>query len=226
MRPLKLVVAAGLAAAALAASLATAATAAASGGNDRPLRPLLRDAAGHVDWGNLTRSERERVLRRWARAPALLDLILLRLAPRLEMRRTTGAEIAQGNFTEQFLGGAGTPRDWRVNLSQAVLERGGKLNAHLTLHELGHVVDGVLGSDDWRERLFFAFSRSAAWQPCWPMPPGSSSRCVRSNEILADQFAFWATGRREVRSSYGDPPLLHRAVLGARLAQLLEGASG
>jgi hypothetical protein len=32
-------------------------------------------------------------------------------------------------------------------------------------------------------------------------------------------------GRREVRSSYGDPPLLHRAALGRRFAQLLEGAS-
>jgi len=28
-----------------------------------------------------------------------------------------------------------------------------------------------------------------------------------------------------VRSSYGDPPLLHRAALGRRFAQLLEGAS-
>jgi hypothetical protein len=53
------------------------------------------------------------------------------------------------------------------------------------------------------------------------MPPGSSSRCVRSNEIVADQFAFWATGRRGVRSSYGVPPLLHRAELGAWFARLL-----
>jgi hypothetical protein len=128
-------------------------------------------------------------------------------------------QIAQGNFTDMSIGGDGP--DWQVNLSPDVLGRGSKLNAHLTLHELGHVVDGVLGTDPWRERLFAALSRSPRWHACWPMPLGSSSRCVRSNEIIADQFAFWATGRRGVRSSYGVPPLLRRAEVGAWFARLL-----
>jgi len=34
-----------------------------------------------------------------------------------------------------------------------------------------------------------------------------------------------ATKRREVRSSYGDPPLLHRAALGERFGRLLDGAA-
>ena len=44
---------------------------------------------------------------------------------------------------------------------------------------------------------------------------------MRSNEIIAEQFAFWATGLRLVRTSYGVPPLLPRAELGAWFARLL-----
>jgi hypothetical protein len=184
-----------------------------------PLRAALRTAQGQVDWTNLTRRERLRVLSRWARAPAMLDALLDRVAPQLAVHRSLATEIAQGNFTDMSIGGSGPA--WRVNLSPEVLDSGSKLSAHLTLHELGHVVDGVLGTDAWREALFAAFARSPRWQACWPMPLGSSSRCVRSNEIIADEFAFWATGRRGVRSSYGVPPLLRRAELGAWFARLL-----
>jgi len=53
-------------------------------------------------------------------------------------------------------------------------------------------------------------------------PAAAADRPLRP--LLRDA-AFWPTGRREVRSSYGDPPLLHRTALGRRFAQLLEGAS-
>jgi hypothetical protein len=197
------------------------AQAAAAAPADRPLRPALRTAQAQVDWTNLTTDERRRVLRRWNRAPALLDRLLDRIAPQLAIGRSTGAEIAQGNFTDAVLGDAVGAAHWQIQLSPVVLNQGGKLDAHLTLHELGHVVDGVLAGDTWREDLFAALARSPLWLPCWPMPQGTSSRCVRSNEIIADQFAFWATGRREVRSAYGDPPLLRRAALGAWFARLL-----
>jgi hypothetical protein len=187
---------------------------------DRPLRMALREAAARVDWGNLAPHERVVVLRRWNRAQQPFDAILARIAPELRMQRTLGTEIAGGNFMDHTLGEDGRP--WRVNLAAAVLTRGAKLHAHLTLHELGHVVDGVLADDAWREAFVAGLTRSPLWQPCIPMPPGSSSRCVRSNEIITDQFAFWATARREVRSSYWVPPLLHRAELGAWFARLLE----
>jgi hypothetical protein len=205
---------------ALLAILALGVAANASWAADRPLRTALRTAQAQVDWTNLSRGERVRVLRRWGHAPSLLDPLLDRVAPQLAIHRSLGSDIAQGNFTEQAIGAEGEP-GWQVNLSPLVLEGGSPLHAHLTLHELGHVVDGVLGSDGWREDLFAAFARSPAWQACWPLPLGSSSRCVRSNEIIADQFAFWAMGRRTVRSSYNVPPLLPRAALGAWFARLL-----
>ena len=204
---------------ALLAALAVLAPAPASRAADPPLRAALRTAQAQVDWTNLTPRERLHVLHRWARAPAMLDALLDRVAPQLAVHRSLATQIAQGNFTEMSVGGSGP--EWRINLSPDVLERGSKLDAHLTLHELGHVIDGVLGNHGWREQLFAALARSPRWQACWPMPLGSSSRCVRSNEILADQFAFWATGRRDVRSSYGVPPLLPRAGLGAAFARLL-----
>jgi hypothetical protein len=110
---------------------------------------------------------------------------------------------------------------WQVSLSPPVVDDASPLAWHITLHELGHVVDGVLGDDQWRNDFFVALARSPRWLPCWPMPLGSSSRCVRSNEILADQFAFWATAQRDVRSSYNVPPLLPRRELGAWFARLL-----
>ncbi|HYZ27454.1 MAG TPA: hypothetical protein VE570_00245 [Thermoleophilaceae bacterium] len=193
-------------------------------GADRPLRHGMRVAASQIDWTNLTNAERRRVVRRWNRAPALLDVLLDRVAPGLAVHRTRGTELAQGNSTDLNIGGLDRP--WQINLSPLVLHGGDKLSAHITSHELGHVIDGALADDAWRAAFFAALSRSPLWQPCWPMPPGSSSRCVRGNEIFADQFAFWATARRDVRSSYGVPPLMHRAELGVWLARLPSGPLG
>ena len=187
---------------------------------DRPLRTALRGAAAPVDWGNLTAHERVIVLRRWNRAPEAFDALLARVAPVMSMRRTVGSELAAGNFTAHIIGG--DERAWRVHLSAAVLTPGSKLGAHITLHELGHVVDGVLAGDAWREAFVAALARSPLWRSCIPLPPGSSGRCVSASEIIADQFAFWATARREVRSSYWVPPLLRRAELGGWFERLLD----
>jgi hypothetical protein len=109
---------------------------------DPPLRAALRTAQAQVDWTNLAPRERLHVLARWARAPAMLDALLDRVAPQLAVHRSRATQIAQGNFTDYSIGGDGP--EWQVNLSPDVLGRGSKLNAHLTMHELGHVVDGVL----------------------------------------------------------------------------------
>src|SRR5262245_41628424 len=191
---------------------------------DRPLSATLRSADAKIDWTNLRRDERLRVLRRWSRAPRPFDDLVARVADRLAIRRSSSAELAQGNHTDQEIGGAGAA--WEVNLSPAVLDNAGKLDAHITLHELGHVIDGVLIDDAARARIFTVLARSPAWQPCWAMPLGSSSRCVRAPEMFADQFAFWATGRRDVRSSYNVPPLLHRAQFGRLMQGVVAGHLG
>jgi hypothetical protein len=194
----------------------------AAGAAERPLRPALRVAAAQVDWTNLTVDERRRVLRRWNHAPRLFDALVERVAARTSIGRSEGDAIAQGNFTESLLDeGDESASTWQISLSPTVLDTGSRLNAHLTLHELGHVIDGVLADEDWREAFMATLAHSPAWQQCWPMPPGSSSRCVRSNELIADQFAFWATGHRTTRSSYTDPPLLPRATLGSWFARLI-----
>ena len=192
---------------------------AAATARDRPLTAVLRSADARIDWTNVDRAERLRVLQRWARAPAPLDELVARVADSLSIHRTSAADIALGNHTDMDIGGAAP--HWEVNLSYAVLRGATKLDAHITLHELGHVIDGALIDDELREAIFAQLARSPAWQPCWPMPLGSSSRCVRAPEIFADQFAFWATGRREVRSSYNVPPLLHRAQFGRIMQRTL-----
>lgn len=196
--------------------VAVLAIAASAGAADRPLSATLRKADARIDWTNVRPDERLRVLRRWAHAPRPFDVLVAGVADRLAIRRGSVTELAQGNHTDLQIGGAGAT--WEINLSTDVLRNATKLDAHITLHELGHVIDGALIDDATMAAIFADFARSPAWQPCWPMPRGSSSRCVRAPEIFADQFAFWATGRREVRSSYNVPPLLHRAAFG-RLMQ-------
>jgi hypothetical protein len=60
--------------------------------------------------------------------------------PRRRPCQTSRAEVKTlgrgagrlGQPDARLLGGGATARDWRVNLSRAVLDAGGKLNAHLT----------------------------------------------------------------------------------------------
>jgi hypothetical protein len=201
----------------LLALLALPATASAQ--DEHALSATLRHADSKIDWTNLRRSERLLVLRRYGRAPALLDRLLDKLAPKLALHRGAATDPAGGNHTDHLFGGNGRP--WEINLSPDVLSLASPLNAHLTIHELGHVVDNVLYTDPFRERLIALFQRSKAWQPCYPMPLGSSSRCVSRPELLAEQFAFWGTGDMQVRSAYNVPPLASRRTFGKLLASLL-----
>ena len=77
----------------------------------------------------------------------------------------------------------------------------------VTLHEFGHLVDYL--AFDARSYAAFTslFRRSPRWRTCFP-DDTSSTGCVELAELIADQFAYWATGlRADPSGGYGDPPL-------------------
>jgi hypothetical protein len=88
--------------------------------------------------------------------------------------------------------------------------------AFTVLHEFGHVVDAI-GLDVAGElAVQKLFQASSAWLDCFFYRPLG---CVPPEELLADQFAFWATGISPVDVSYGDPPLVQPDEFAALLAQ-------
>ena len=182
----------------------------------RPVSATLARADLSIDWSNLTEYEHALVLRRLKRAPSVVGELLYRVAGRLTIHRSMPEAPAGGNFTETQYDG--THVAWQVNLSQYTLNWSSKLGAHLTMHELGHVIDGALIDDDLRNAFLALFRPSPYWNDCYPMPQGASSRCVRAPEIFADQFAFWATGFGDVRTFYNLPPFASLRDFGALLA--------
>lgn len=95
-----------------------------------------------------------------------------------------------------------------------------RVRGHVFWHEVGHLV-AVSGLDRRGERALLAvLRRSARWRTCFALParPG---RCVPTQEIIADQIAFWATADRHVQSGYGLVPMGSRAAVGAVLARHL-----
>jgi hypothetical protein len=200
---------------ALAALLLLLAFPGAAPAKDDALSATLRRAEAKIDWTDLHRSERLLVLRRIGRGPRVLDKLVDRVSRRVAIHRGADSDPSGGNHTDHQFGGG---RPWEVNLSADVLNRESPLNAHYTLHELGHVVDGALIREPLRERLFALFRRSPGWQNCYPMPLGSSSRCVSRPELFAEQFAFWATGNGTVRTAYNVPPLASRRAFTRLLA--------
>lgn len=88
---------------------------------------------------------------------------------------------------------------------------------HTVWHELAHVVD--LTALDARSEAVFAeaFSASRRHRSCFRF----EGTCLDGSEVFAEQFAFWATGRRALRSSYGVPPLLGPRTFGRLLTREL-----
>ena len=81
-------------------------------------------------------------------------------------------------------------------------------------HELGHLVD-FLGLDTFSHADFRKlFSRSPKWQNCFHL----EGHCSPFLELFADQFAFFSTSAKGVRSGYGD----ERLATGAAFAKLLQ----
>ena len=83
---------------------------------------------------------------------------------------------------------------------------------YVTLHEFGHIVDYV-GLDASAYSAFRTlFRASPGWRSCFP-DDASDTGCVVFSEILADQFAYWATGLpADPSGGYGDPPLASPAA--------------
>lgn len=99
----------------------------------------------------------------------------------------------------------------RIKASSEILN--GAYGDHLTLHELGHVVANRYFDETDYERFFELFRRSADWRERFETPEGSIVPCVPREEALADQLAFYATGKLEFRSSYDVPPLAGAAAM-------------
>jgi hypothetical protein len=90
------------------------------------------------------------------------------------------------------------------------------VTAFTVLHEFGHVVD-TIGLDVAGElEMQKLFATSPDWLDCFFYRPLG---CVPPEELLADQFAFWATGISPVDVSYGDPPLIQPDQFAALLEQ-------
>jgi len=88
--------------------------------------------------------------------------------------------------------------------------------AFTVLHEFGHVVDTIgldVAGETGVQKLL---ATSPDWLDCFFYRPLG---CVPPEELLADQFAFFATGISPVDVSYGDPPLVQPDEFAALLAQ-------
>jgi hypothetical protein len=90
------------------------------------------------------------------------------------------------------------------------------VTAFTVLHEFGHVVDTIGLDVDGELEVEKLFAKSPDWLDCFFYRPLG---CVPPEELLADQFAFWATGISPVDVSYGDPPLVQPDEFAALLAQ-------
>jgi hypothetical protein len=97
-------------------------------------------------------------------------------------------------------------RLWFIRLHPAQLRE--RYAPFLIAHELGHLVEELGLDQAARSRFQRAFRRSARWTDCFRARDG---RCTPEGELFADQFAFYALGRRDGRapaSGYGTRPLL------------------
>jgi hypothetical protein len=129
------------------------------------------------------------------------------------------ADELDGAVTFELQGCVGDPKDscmreigntFRIDINPD------DATAFTVLHEFGHVVD-TIGLDVAGElEVQKLFATSPDWLDCFFYRPLG---CVPPEELLADQFAFFATGITPVEVSYGDPPLVQPDEFAALLAQ-------
>ncbi len=129
------------------------------------------------------------------------------------------ADELDGAVTFELQGCVGDPKDscmreigntFRIDINPD------DATAFTVLHEFGHVVD-TIGLDVAGEtEVQKLFATSPDWPDCFFYRPLG---CVPPDELLADQFAFWATGISPVDASYGDPPLVQPDAFAALLSQ-------
>ena len=150
----------------------------------------------------LSAADRRRYKAALATAPALARQLIATIdgAVRVERKACDDQDSSCAAFSEQ---GA-----YSISIAPADFEDSFDDLRFVTLHEFGHLVDYM--AFDARSYAAFAslFLRSPRWQKCFP-DDTSSTGCVELSEIIADQFAYWATGlRADPSGGYGDPPLV------------------
>jgi hypothetical protein len=86
----------------------------------------------------------------------------------------------------------------------------------VTLHELGHVVDGALVPADMEQQLDAAIPRG------WGCDEGKSGACANRAERFAESFAKWATGDigADIYLGYRVPPPVPLETWGAPMQTL------
>lgn len=92
-----------------------------------------------------------------------------------------------------------------------------RFRAHMVWHELGHIIN-FMGLDARAAHAFGRqFGRSHSFRRCFVF----EGECVTRLEIFAEQFAFWATGRRDIRTGYQIPPLISAPAFSRLLQKYL-----
>ena len=108
---------------------------------------------------------------------------------------------------------AGFDNGWFIRIAPSYVP-GSRTFRFIVAHEIGHIVK-FRSLDAAGQRAFRnAFQTSSRWKSCFPFRGG----CVNFDEIFADQFAFYVTDDRVIRSTYNVPPLLSRERFGSVLS--------
>lgn len=92
-----------------------------------------------------------------------------------------------------------------------------KYKRFIILHEFGHVLSSVAIDTAGQTAFENLFHGSPAWKNCFRA--ATVKGCLPTEEIFAEQFAFWASGSRQLRSGYKLPPLASKAAFGRVLTQ-------
>jgi hypothetical protein len=159
-------------------------------------------ASARPTFKGFPRKEQQRLLDRVSRAPAPYKRLLRATYSRMVIRAAT--ENIDGDYvTVKVRQGQ---KHYIVDLDRET-RKGGEYGDHLTLHELGHVIDHEWFDDADDNRFFDLFRQSPQWQDCFETQPGYPIPCDYDEEILADQLAFYATGNLDFRGPYDIPPL-------------------
>lgn len=147
------------------------------------------------DFRDFPAGQQRLLLERVNEAPAPYRRLVEATYPRIKVRASS--EFINGGYVLNRGEGAGQRFVVFLDLKT---RRRGAYGDHLTVHELGHVAANRYFDEAEYERFFELFRRSANWSECFES--GSPDiPCVPREEVLADQLAFYVTGKLEFRSS-------------------------
>jgi hypothetical protein len=168
---------------------------------------LFTSPAQAINFSNLTKKEISLVEKRLAKEKKHKNL-LDQLGKRLTI--TIGNQnISNGYYTETFIGAK--KLEFRLSLSKDFFKKGRyDFHTHMLWHEAGHVITNSYFSLNLYKRSFNIFKKSPRWQDCFIDPTSKEGDCVPTDEILADQIAFFITNKGRVRSPRNIPVLFNK----------------